>query len=347
MRSRKPASSVARDHAGCNVGVAEAAIKFYKQSAPFSMRSRRYPIVRLVESLIDQPWSAYVSRLPDTFAGKRICKGWVPSELIGTKSLSSIEDLIIVTVSLVDKCRPEISEQQQSELRGSHPVTWEEKSLFDEFSATLSTIREIACTCKMKKPRKTVIGKFNARRKRVYCAFCSEHTELASALVKLEGAAARGDRTEFAPDERLKLSSRYCENHRPRRSDLTWNPSYKQAYRSKAEFISLMNQIECHVANVPTFSVPLSQGIGNPFLWLLARRLGLYLYDEAKIRSLARMFTDYRINGRKEAILFLLVGGMTQSEVAKKLDISRQAVHKVAHSEAYDKFAQLLASTSL
>lgn len=332
-------------HEGCDKRVAAGAKEFYSQCAPYSMQSRRYPIVRLVESVMDEPWRAYVLNLPDRFPGKRICKDWVPSKLARTMSLKRVEDLIIVTVSIVDKCRPYNFERKCADARDLCSEKTKASALFDEFSATLSTIREIAFSCKMKKSAKTAIGKLNARRKRPFCAFCSEPTELVSTLAKLASAKAKGDLSEFSPDERLSFSSKYCLNHKPKLLDNTWNPAYKQARRSRDAYISLVRQIECHTANVPDFSFPESEGIGSRLLWFLARYQNLYLDDETQIRKIARTLTDFRIRGRKENIIFMLLGGMTQSEVARKLGISRQAVCKVANSEAFDKVAQLFKPT--
>jgi hypothetical protein len=261
-------------------------------------------------------------------------------------NLERIEDLIIVTVSIIEKCRPCGSERQNAadKIYAKEKATPSE--LFDEFIATLSTIREIVCSCKMKKSARNMVGKLNARRVRPFCEFCSEPTELVSTLEKLALAKAKGNRTKFAPEERLSFSSKYCVSHKPKLHDGTWNSLYKRAHRKMSAYSFLVRQIECHTENVPDFSFPRSKGLGSPFLWSLARHQGLYLDDEVKIRKIARILTDFGIRGRKEAVIFMLLSGMTQSEIARRLAISRQAVCKVANSEALEKAAQLFKQSS-
>ena len=50
--------------------------------------------------------------------------------------------------------------------------------------------------------------------------------------------------------------------------------------------------------------------------------------DKAELRNQARQMADKRLTDRKKAIIMMIASGQNQSQVAKALGISRQAVSK-------------------
>lgn len=58
----------------------------------------------------------------------------------------------------------------------------------------------------------------------------------------------------------------------------------------------------------------------------------LHLADEAELRNLARLMVDMKLTDRRKQILVLQKYGFNQSEIARRLEIERQAVSKALRS---------------
>ena len=56
--------------------------------------------------------------------------------------------------------------------------------------------------------------------------------------------------------------------------------------------------------------------------------------DKGELRNQARLMVDSKLSDRKKQILILQWDGLNQSEIARKLDIERQAVSKALKSLA-------------
>jgi DNA-binding CsgD family transcriptional regulator len=76
----------------------------------------------------------------------------------------------------------------------------------------------------------------------------------------------------------------------------------------------------------------------------LAHQLDIVLLENERNRNLARQLVDARISIRKRQIIMLLAAGETQSAIAKKLGVSRQAISKAISS---DKFQRISYDVSL
>ena len=58
----------------------------------------------------------------------------------------------------------------------------------------------------------------------------------------------------------------------------------------------------------------------------------LHLADEAELRNLARLMVDMKLTDRRKQILVLKKLGFNQSDIARRLEIERQAVSKALRS---------------
>ncbi|TAJ01324.1 hypothetical protein EG335_01935, partial [Pectobacterium versatile] len=58
----------------------------------------------------------------------------------------------------------------------------------------------------------------------------------------------------------------------------------------------------------------------------------LHLADEVELRNLARLMVDMKLTDRRKQILVLQKFGFNQSEIARRLEIERQAVSKALRS---------------
>jgi DNA-binding CsgD family transcriptional regulator len=135
-----------------------------------------------------------------------------------------------------------------------------------------------------------------------------------------------------------------CSGHRPKNHNGKWNPNYLRARRSKEKFEREIFKINHHTGNVPDISIARDKRIGDPFLWNLAHQLDIVLLENERNRNLARQLVDARISIRKRQIIMLLAAGETQSAIAKKLGVSRQAISKAISS---DKFQRISYDVSL
>jgi len=138
---------------------------------------------------------------------------------------------------------------------------------------------------------------------------------------------------------KASLSARYCSRHRPKKNDGTWNSNYLRAKRNKAKFEREIFKIKHHTSNVPDISIAKDKGIGDPFLWNLAHQLDIVLPENERIRNLARQLVDAKISIRKRQIIMLLAAGETQSAIARRLGVSRQAISKAIASNTFQRIS--------
>jgi hypothetical protein len=103
------------------------------------------------------------------------------------------------------------------------------------------------------------------------------------------------------PNGKANLSSQYCSGHRPKHHDGSWNPAYRRARRSKEKFESEIIKVEHHTCNLRNMAAAKRKGLEDPFLWVLARVLDLYLFEDERCRNIVRFLVDSRINLPKKA----------------------------------------------
>jgi hypothetical protein len=326
----RPAVRPIRIYRGCNSRVASAIKRFSKRWDRYSVRARSYPIYVLLAETVDGSWRDYIASLPVDYLGRILCEGQLLSIIAERDGFPFFDDLFICVMNSIDNDRRLTAwiEATDGILPPSSDTNLEQ--IDREFRATVSTLRKLASRCEGKKPKKIKVGKLNARRLRPHCELCGEPTELAAILKGAEWPVQD-------PNQRASLSGKYCANHRPKHHNRTWNPSYQRAKRSKEAFEREVFKIEHHTCDVPDISVARDKGIGDPFLWGLAHQLNIDLLEDGRIRNLARELVDTRISIRKRQVIMLLAAGESQSEIARRLGVSRQAISKTVKSEPFQR----------
>lgn len=329
----QPDASPIQVYDGCNARVASAVERFSKRWGRYSIRSRRYPIYVLLADTVDGAWRDYIDSLPVDYLGRVLCEGQLISIVAERNGFSFFDDLFPCIVNSIE------SDGRRAVWMKSRngvypPVEHFNLQVHREFRATVSTLRELASRCGGKEPKKIRAGRLNARRLRPYCEFCGDPTELGAIL---NGAAWPLQDA----NRKASLSARYCSGHRPKNHNGTWNPNYLRARRSKGKFEREIFKINHHTSNVPDISIARDKGIGDPFLWNLAHQLDIVLLEDERIRSLARQLVDAKISLRKRRIIMLLAAGKTQSAIARKLGVSRQAISKVASAELFQRISRM------
>lgn len=166
----------------------------------------------------------------------------------------------------------------------------------------------------------------NAERVKGFCCLCGNLTELSAFLEN--GDWASQDDTEYT----LRLSSQYCAEHRPRRIDGTWNATHKRAKRSQEHFDEELRRLSwqsCKPAKPQARSGNLATDL---YIHNFVAREALLPADRAELRDEARRMVDSKLSDRKKQIAMMLASGFNQSEIARTLGITRQAVSKAVAS---------------
>jgi Homeodomain-like domain len=323
-------------HEGCDPRVAAAINRFARKLD--RSKSRCYSIYTLMSETIDGAWRDYIASLPDDYAGKALCESQILSVMAEQIGLFSLHSTFTFIVGAVGKCHATASSQNNGLKDALHATSKASlQPIHGKFLATVSSLRELVSVAELKKPQRISAGRLNARRLKPHCELCGDPSELATAI---NGKTWPYDN----PNGRANLSSRYCSSHRPRNHDGSWNPAYRRALRSKAKFDSEIVRVEHHTSNLRSIDAAKRKGIEDPFLWALSRTLKLYLFEDERCRNVARFLVDSRIDIRKKQMIVLLVAGFSQSDIARKLKISRQAVSKAVSSESFKKVFRMYRS---
>lgn len=306
---------------GCDFTVAAAINVFVERSSPYSTFSRRYPILRLIQEVIDPAVAAYMNSLPlshkDYISGANI----VFSELIKKVGFNVV------------------ARAQRLLLRQFILTSDSQNSLDKCFIATIESLIELVSECASKRPKKSSPAKgviINSQRKLGFCEFCGNQTEFSKFITEISEYAAKDN--EFPYHEKLVFSDRYCSNHRPRLTNGQWNPLYRQGKRSLEQFNQELLRLRRQCAK----PIKANANSGNELVdyyflkWMSGKNL--MPVDIVDLRNIARFMTDSKLTDTKKKILALIHQGFNQSEVAQiltnnyNLPVTRQAVSKTLKS---------------
>lgn len=309
---------------GCDPTVADAIRRFRDCWEPYSAASKRYPIVRLVEELIDPAVAMYAAALPSLY------RGHIPGAGSGA-AFSKIIRLVGIEAMV----------RVQRQLLRAFVVTEDKQSEGDRrYIATLETLIELVWACKRKQPanRKVRGGGVNGRRLRGFCRFCGSLAELTFFAEAADAESKRGIDEELRMNkmrginEELHLSNLYCEAHRPKLPDEKWNPAYRKAKRSMAQFDLELARVSRQCASRGTPQAKSGDELVDSYIHNYMLGQTLTLGEESELRDLARLMVDSRLSDRKKQILMLRRLGFNQSVIARRLGIERQAVSKAIAS---------------
>ncbi|MFT6551221.1 MAG: DNA-binding CsgD family transcriptional regulator [Zhongshania marina] len=300
---------------GCDDDVARAIDAFCSRWGPYSQASRRYPIGRLLEEEVDHAVGGLGTKFPLEYLS------YFPGLSTGTP-LSRIIKVVGFEASV---------HVQKELLRRFLKFADLESETDNRFIATLETLIELvwACACKRPTSSRPPEGgsRINAQRFNNFCRFCGNPAELKAFLE--EGYWPLDD-VDFGSG--IRLSDKYCADHRPKCVDGSWNPCYRKALRSSKQFDLELERLQRQCIR-PAHSAGKS---GNKAVDLyiqsdIAYR-ALQPADESQLRTLARLIVDGGLSDRKKEIIALLLKGRTQSEIAEQLSVSRQAISKALAS---------------
>lgn len=208
-------------------------------------------------------------------------------------------------------------------------LTEDRQSARDQrFVATLESLIELVWDCACKRPAKSQVRdtRLNGERQQGFCRFCGALAELTSF------AGGSDDPKADDPEEKLRLSSLYCLDHRPKLPNGAWNPSYRQARRSLAQFDLELARLSQQCAKPATPQVKSGDQLVDSYFFHYVAGQTFQPADKAELRNQARLMVDSKLSDRKKQMLMLQWSGLNQSEIARKLGIERQAVSKALAS---------------
>lgn len=293
---------------GCDPTVSEAIEQFEDRWRPYSASSRRYPIVGLIQELIDPAVAAYTATLPQRYLGH------IPGAGTGV-SFSGIIRLVGLDAMV----------RMQRQLLRQFIKTEDRQTPRDRrFVATLESLIGLVWDCACKRPVKSKVRdtRLNGERLQGFCRFCGSLAELTSF------AGGSDDPKADDPEEKLRLSSLYCLDHRPKLPSGAWNPVYRQARRSLAQFDLELARLSQQCAKPATAQVKSGDQLVDSYFFHYVAGQTLQPADKAELRNQARRMVDSKLSDRKKQMLMLQWSGLNQSAIARKLGIERQAVSK-------------------
>lgn len=297
---------------GCDPTVSEAIEQFEDRWRPYSASSRRYPIVGLLQELIDPAVAAYTATLPQRYLGH------IPGAGTGV-GLSGIIRLVGLDAMV----------RMQRQLLRQFIKTEDRQTPRDRrFVATLESLIGLVWDCACKRPVKSKVRdtRLNGERLQGFCRFCGSLAELTSF------AGGSDDPKADDPEEKLRLSSLYCLDHRPKLPSGAWNPVYRQARRSLAQFDLELARLNQQCAKPATAQVKSGDQLVDSYFFHYVAGQTFQPADKAELRNQARLMVDSKLSDRKKQMLMLQWSGLNQSEIARKLGIERQAVSKALAS---------------
>ncbi len=292
----------------CYPTVSEAIEQFEDRWRPYSASSRRYPIVGLIQELIDPAVAAYTATLPQHYLGH------IPGAGTGV-SFSGI--IRLVGLDAMVRMQRQLLRQF---IKAEDTQTPKDR----RFVATVESLIGLVWDCACKRPVKSKVRdtRLNGERLQGFCRFCGSLAELTSF------AGGSDDPKADDPEEKLRLSSLYCLDHRPKLPSGAWNPVYRQARRSLAQFDLELARLSQQCAKPATAQVKSGDQLVDSYFFHYVAGQTLQPADKAELRNQARLMVDSKLSDRKKQMLMLQWSGLNQSEIARKLGIERQAVSK-------------------
>lgn len=301
----------------CDPSVSEAIQQFEERWRPYSVSSRRYPIVRLIHEVIDPAVVAYMATLPASY------RGHVPGAGTGV-SFSAIIRLVGLEAMV----------RMQRQLLRQFIKTEDRQTPRDRrFVATLESLIGLVWDCACKRPKKSAPTKgvnLNAQRKHGFCELCGDLTEFAAFMATV--AEERINDAELEDHKKLELSHQYCTGHRPKLANGEWNPAYRQAKRSFAQFDLELTRLGRQCAKRSSPQAASGDPLVDSYFYHYFLGQTVQPADKSELRHQARLMADSKLSDRKKQMLMLQCSGFNQAEIARRLGIGRQAVSKALAS---------------
>lgn len=304
----------------CDHHISAAIRQFEELWLPYSVSSRRYPILRLIKEVLDPAVNSYIKTLSANYTG------YLPGAAVGVP-FSEIVRLVGLEAMV----------RMQRQLLRQFIKTEDQQTARDLcFVATLESLIGLVGCCACKSPKRSASQKgvnLNKQRKHGFCEFCGNMTEFATFMETVE--ENRINNSELEDNKKLELSDQYCSEHRPKLVTGEWNLLYRQAKRSLAKFSIELTRLTHQCANRSRPNALSGDELIDKYFLQLMLRLTLQPADEAELRHLARRMVNSKLSDTKKRILALKKSGLNQTEIGQRIlnskqqPMTRQAVSKI------------------
>ncbi|KID00647.1 LuxR family transcriptional regulator [Hafnia alvei] len=307
----------------CDHHISAAIRQFEELWLPYSVSSRRYPILRLIKEVLDPAVNSYIKTLSENYAG------YLPGAAVGVP-FSEILRLVGLEAMV----------RMQRQLLRQFIKTEDQQTARDLcFVATLESLIGLVWCCACKSPKRSASKKgvnLNKQRKHGFCEFCGNMTEFATFMATVE--ENRINNSELEDNKKLELSHQYCSEHRPKLVTGEWNPLYRQAKRSLTQFNIELTRLIKQCTNRSKPHAMSGNELIDRYFFQLMLRLTMQSADNAKLRNLARRMVDSKLSDTKKKMLVLKQSGISKAEIRKRIlnakqqPMTRQAVSKALGS---------------
>lgn len=304
----------------CDHHISAAIQQFKELWLPYSVSSRRYPILRLIKEVLDHAVNSYIKTLPANYTG------YLPGAAVGVP-FSEIVRLVGLEAMV----------RMQRQLLRQFIKTEDQQTARDLcFVATLESLIGLVWCCACKSPKRSTSKtgvNLNKQRKHGFCEFCGNMTEFATFMATVEEDQINN--YELEDHKKLELSHQYCSEHRPKLVTGEWNPLYRRAKRSLTQFNIELTRLTHQCANRSRPNTLSGDELIDEYFFQLMLRLTLQSADEAELRNLARRMVDSKFSDTKKRILALKQLGLNQTEIGQRiLNIKQQPMTRQAVSKA-------------
>lgn len=307
----------------CDHHISAAIQQFEELWLPYSVSSRRYPILRLIKEVLDHAVNSYIKTLPSNYTG------YLPGAAVGVP-FSEIVRLVGLEAMV----------RMQRQLLRQFIRTEDQQTPIDLcFVATLESLIGLVgcCTCKLPKRSTSKKGiNLNKQRKHGFCEFCGNMTEFATFMATVEDN--RINNVELEDQKKLELSHQYCSEHRPKLVTGEWNTLYRKAKRTLTQFNIELTRLTHQCTNRSRPNALSGDELIDKYFFQLLLKLTLQPADEAELRHLARRMVDSKLSDAKKKMLVLKQSGISQAEIRKRIlnakqqPMTRQAISKALAS---------------
>ena len=297
---------------------------------PYSTDSRRYSIFWLMRKWIDPEWDSLRAR----FSGLSVPQmdfAWLEvqeeNRLLGPCGGKIHGSYVLSEIARHHGFQVFGSFIQRLARRCARRVNSPPLECFDALIEL-----KFACQAKLSE-RKMPTAKdahktINARRAHLKptCRFCGQATELQS---HLNGALLSAGHNNI--ESRPRLSAQYCQLHKPKDPfDTAVRKEYQKAKRRQPKFDVEFGRLERQILGGPhaQWAKSSNRWVDEFIQVLVKHRLKKAIFCDPKLRDEAQLLVKEKMSDTKKELVMHLAHGLTQSEAAKRLGISRQAVFK-------------------
>ena len=199
------------------------------------------------------------------------------------------------------------------------------------FVGTLETLISLVACCQRKRSIKTkaLDTPLILTRAHQFCQFCGNTPELISFSNNQGEIEIYPQPLSLSHKQKTRrLSSKYCTAHTSKLENGQWNPSYRQAKRSRVMFETELRRLSIQSCRARITHTESGNLLIDIYMFHYTRQYNFQPADEAELRNHARLITDLKVTDQKKQIVTLKRMGFNQSEIGRELGIARQQVSR-------------------